>query len=109
VKRKKKNAAPKPKVQVKPTSTSGRRRIAVSSFEKFSGPMYGRHRGYERRFYPEKDKAKVPTMIYVTRLTAKKEIHNVVLLSDTRRAKPETRGCWTAFARVVLGNYDIEK
>ena len=47
----KKQAAPEPVAKIKHDINNPEEGVLpVSSFEKFSGPMYGRHREYERRF-----------------------------------------------------------
>jgi len=85
--------------------------LPVSSFEKFSGPMYGRHREYERHFVPGRiSSPKHPTMnFYVDEVDRKKEIHNIYFYAHQKGKGPR----WVAVERHAKvsfrGNYDIEK
>jgi len=85
--------------------------LPVSSFEKFSGPMYGRHREYERRFVPGKKKrAKVPDHdFYVDEVDRKKEIHNVYYYMHQKGKGPKLVAVERHEKVSFLGNYDIEK
>ncbi len=108
----KKNAAPKPKVQVRHDINNPEEGVLpVSSFEKFSGPMYGRHREYERRFYPgKKQKSKVPDHdFYVDEVDRKKEIHNVYYYQHQKGKAPRLVAVERHDKVSFMGNYDIEK
>jgi hypothetical protein len=85
--------------------------LPVSSFEKFSGPMYGRHREYERRFVAGKQKsAKVPEHdFYVDEVDRKKEIHNVYFYVHQKGKAPKLVAVERHDQVTFLGNYDIEK
>jgi len=85
--------------------------LPVSSFEKYSGPMYGRHREYERRFVPGKKKrAKVPDHdFYVDEIDRKKEIHNVYYYLHQKGKGPKLVAVERHERVSFLGNYDIEK
>ena len=85
--------------------------LPVSTFEKFSGPMYGRHREYERRFYPGK-KSKKSSMdydFYVEEIDRKKEIHNVYFYKHQKGKAPKLVAVERHDRVSFLGNYDIEK
>jgi hypothetical protein len=85
--------------------------LPVSTFEKFSGPMYGRHREYERRFVPGKTRhAKVPNYnFYVDEVDRKKEIHNVYYYVHQKGKGPRLVAVERHTKVSFLGNYDIEK
>ena len=85
--------------------------LPVSSFEKFSGSMYGRHREYERRFVPGKNKlAKVPDHdFYVDEIDRKKEIHNIYYYVHQKGRGPRLIAVERHEKVTFLGNYDIEK
>jgi hypothetical protein len=85
--------------------------LPVSSFEKFSGPMYGRHREYERRFVPgRKQHAKVPDHdFYVDEVDRKKEVHNVYYYAHQKGKGPKLVAVERHETVSFLGNYDIEK
>ncbi len=85
--------------------------LPVSTFEKFSGPMYGRHREYERRFFPgKKNKATVSDYdFYVDEVDRKKEIHNVYFYKHQKAKAPKLVAVERHEKVSFLGNYDIEK
>jgi hypothetical protein len=85
--------------------------LPVSSFEKFSGPMYGRHREYERRFYAgKKARTKAPSHdFYVDEVDRKKEIHNVYYYVHLKGKAPKLVAVERHSRVSFLGNYDIEK
>jgi hypothetical protein len=84
--------------------------LPVSSFEKFSGPLYGRHREYERRFYPGKRaNAKVPHDFYVDEVDRKKEIHNIYYYQHLKGKAPRLVAVERHDRVSFMGNYDIEK
>jgi hypothetical protein len=85
--------------------------LPVSTFEKFSGPMYGRHREYERRFFPgKKAHAKVPDYnFYVDEVDRKKEIHNVYFYVHQKGKGPRLVAVERHVKVSFLGNYDIDK
>jgi len=84
--------------------------LPVSSFEKFSGPLYGRHREYERRFYPgKKPKAKVPHDFYVDEVDRKKEIHNIYYYQHLKGKAPKLVAVERHDKVSFMGNYDIDK
>ncbi len=85
--------------------------LPVSTFEKFSGPMYGRHREYERRFYPGK-KSKSGSLdhdFYVEEIDRKKEIHNVYFYKHQKGKPPKLVAVERHEKVSFLGNYDIDK
>lgn len=83
--------------------------LPVNSFEKFSGPRYGRHREYERRLYFGK-KPKSPVQgydFYVDEVDRKKEIHNVYYY---RKGKVPKLVAVEKHDRVTfMENYDVDK
>jgi len=85
--------------------------LPVSSFEKFSGPMYGRHREYERHFVPGKNKlAKAPDHdFYVDEVDRKKEIHNIYFYAHQKGKGPRLVAVERHAKVSFRGNYDIEK
>ncbi len=85
--------------------------LPVSSFEKFSGPMYGRHREYERRFYAGKRiNQKAPAHdFYVEEVDRKKEIHNVYYYQHAKGKAPRLVAVERHDKVSFLGNYDIGK
>lgn len=85
--------------------------LPVSSFEKFSGPMYGRHREYERRFYPGKlRKSNAPLHdFYVDEVDRKKEFHNIYFY-QYQKGKPPRLVAVQRHEKVSFrSNYDIDK
>jgi len=83
--------------------------LPVNSFEKFSGPRYGRHREYERRLYfGKKPKSTVQGYdFYVDEVDRKKEIHNVYYY---RKGKVPKLVAVEKHDRVTfMGNYDVDK
>jgi len=85
--------------------------LPVSTFEKYSGPMYGRHREYERRFVPGKNRiAKVPEHdFYVDEIDRKKEIHNIYYYIHQKGKAPRLVAVERHETVSFLGNYDIDK
>ena len=84
--------------------------LPVSSFEKFSGPLYGRHREYERRFYPGKNaKSKIPHDFYVDEVDRKKEIHNIYYYQHLKGKAPKLVAVERHDKVSFMSNYDIEK
>lgn len=85
--------------------------LPVSTFEKFSGTMYGRHREYERRFVAGKNRrAKVPDHdFYVDEVDRKKEIHNIYYYAHRKGKAPKLIAVERHSSVSFLGNYDIEK
>ncbi len=85
--------------------------LPVSSFEKFSGPLYGRHREYERRFFPGKrTRAGTPNHdFYVEEVDRKKEIHNIYFYKHEKGKAPKLVAVERHEKVSFLGNYDIEK
>lgn len=87
--------------------------LPVSSFEKFSGPMYGRHREYERRFHAGKRgriAKEVPEHdFYVDEVDRKKEIHNVYYYKHEPGKAPRLVGVQKHDKVSFLSNYDIGK
>jgi hypothetical protein len=85
--------------------------LPVSTFEKFMGPMYGRHREYERRFVPGKNRrAKVPDHdFFVDEVDRKKEIHNIYYYVHQKGVAPKLVAVERHDKVTFLGNYDIEK
>jgi len=107
-----KKAAPHPVVKVRQDVNNPEEGVLpVSSFEKFSGPMYGRHREYERRFVPGKLKrSKVPVHdFYVDEIDRKKEIHNVYFYIHQKGKAPRLVAVERHDKVAFLGNYDIDK
>jgi hypothetical protein len=85
--------------------------LPVSSFEKFSGSMYGRHREYERRFYPGKlKKSSAPQHdFYVDEVDRKKEFHNIYFY-QYQKGKPPRLVAVQRHEKVSFrSNYDIDK
>ena len=85
--------------------------LPVSSFEKFSGPLYGRHREYERRFFPGK-RARPGAPVhdfYVEEVDRKKEIHNVYFYEHRKGKAPKLVAVERHEKVSFLGNYDIDK
>jgi hypothetical protein len=109
--RQQQQAAAKPKVVLKHDINNPEEGVLpVSSFEKFSGPLYGRHREYERRFYPGKYvKSKIPHDFYVDEVDRKKEIHNVYLYQHLKGKAPKLVAVERHDKVSFMGNYDIEK
>ena len=85
--------------------------LPVSSFEKFSVPMYGRHREYERRFNAgRKPRSKAPSHdFFVDEVDRKKEIHNVYYYVHQTGKAPKLVAVERHSRVSFLGNYDIEK
>jgi hypothetical protein len=85
--------------------------LPVSSFEKFAGSMYGRHREYERRFFPGKrPHASAPDHdFYVDEVDRKKETHNVYYYKHEKGKAPKLVGVEHHEQVSFLGNYDIDK
>ena len=84
--------------------------LPVNQFEKFSGPRYGRHREYERRFfYGKRPKAPVKEYdFYVDEVDRKKEIHNVYYYK--RDAKVPKLVAVERHENVTfMSNYDVDK
>jgi hypothetical protein len=108
-----KQEAPKPKVQPIRQDVNNPEEgvLPVSSFEKFSGPMYGRHREYERRFYPgKKSKSKAPVHdFYVDEVDRKKEIHNIYYYTHQKGKAPRLVAVERHDKVSFMGNYDIDK
>ena len=108
----KRKAAPKPVVTMRRDVNNPEEGVLpVSSFEKFSGPLYGRHREYERRFFPgKKAKVKAPDHdFYVEEIDRKKEIHNVYFYQHLKGKAPKLVAVERHEKVSFLGNYDIEK
>src|SRR5262249_23288963 len=111
-KQEKEQAAPKPAPKIRHDVNNPEEGVLpVSSFEKFSGPMYGRHREYERRFFPGKSsKPGAPTHdFYVEEVDRKKEIHNVYFYKHEKGKAPKLVGVERHEKVSFLGNYDIDK
>jgi hypothetical protein len=83
--------------------------MPVNSFEKFSGPRYGRHREYERRFfYGKRPKAPVQDYdFYVDEVDRKKEIHNVYYYKKGKAPKLVAVQRHTKVT--FLSNWDVDK
>jgi hypothetical protein len=73
--------------------------------------MYGRHREYERRFYPgRKSKSKAPEHdFYVDEVDRKKEIHNVYYYTHQKGKAPRLVAVERHDKVSFMGNYDIDK
>ncbi len=84
--------------------------LPVSSFEKFSGSMYGRHREYERRFYPgKKAKSKAPEHdFYVDEVDRKQEIHNIYFYQHRKGKAPKLVAVQKHENVTFRSNYDID-
>ncbi len=85
--------------------------LPVSSFEKMSGPMFGRHREYERRFYPGKlTKSKAPVHdFYVDEVDRKKEFHNIYFYQYQKGKPPKLVAVQRHEKVSFRSNYDIDK
>jgi hypothetical protein len=85
--------------------------LPVSSFEKSSGSMYGRHREYERRFYPgTKMNSKAPLHdFYVDEVDHKKEFHNVYYYVHLKGKAPRLVAVERHDKVYFMSNYDIER
>jgi hypothetical protein len=85
--------------------------MPVSSFEKSSGSMFGRHREYERRFSPgHKRQSKAPDHdFYVDEVDRKKEIHNIYFYKQTKGKAPRLVAVERHEKISFMGNYDIDK
>ena len=101
--------APPPPVKVKRDINNPEEGVLpVNSFERFSGPRYGRHREYERRFnYGKRAKAMVSNYdFYVDEVDRKKEIHNIYYYQKGKAPK------LVAIERhshvTFLDNYDVD-
>lgn len=108
----KKRAAPAVKTPIKRDINNPEEGVLpVSSFEKMSGPMYGRHREYERRFYPgKKAKSKAPEHdFYVDEVDRKKEIHNIYFYQQRKNKPPKLVAVQRHEKVSFRGNYDIDK
>lgn len=84
--------------------------LPVSQFEKFSGPRYGRHREYERRFFVGK-RPQTPVRdydFYVDEVDRKKEIHNVYYYKRDRKV-PRLVAVEHHEHVTFLSNYDVDK
>jgi len=84
--------------------------LPVSSFEKFSGPMYGRHREYERHFNPGKrPSVSVLHDFYVDEVDRKKEVHNIYYYQHLKGKVPKLVAVERHEKVSFRSNYDIEK
>ncbi|MFA5974538.1 MAG: hypothetical protein WC859_00015 [Elusimicrobiota bacterium] len=84
--------------------------LPVSQFEKVSGPRYGRHREYERRFFVKK-RLKAPVKdydFYVDEVDRKKEIHNVYYYKRDKNV-PKLIAVERHENVTFLSNYDVDK
>jgi len=88
--------------------------LPVSSFEKFSGGRYGRHREYERRFFPgKKNKGLLDPKeydFYVDEVDRKKEFHNIYYYKTAGKGQPPKLVAVQKHDNVsFLSNYDVDK
>lgn len=88
--------------------------LPANSFEKFSGPHYGRHREYERRLYFSK-KSNAPLTskeydFFVDEVDRKKEFHNVYYYVHEAKGHPPRLVAVEKHDRVTfMSNYDVDK
>ena len=88
--------------------------LPVNSFEKFSGPRFGRHREYERRiFFAKKNSSAMPAKdydFYVDEVDRKKEIHNIYFYSHSDKGRPPRLVAVEKHEKVTfMSNYDVDK
>lgn len=83
--------------------------LPVNQFEKFSGPRYGRHREYERRFFVGKrPNGKLKNYdFYVDEVDRKKEIHNVYYYKRDKSI-PKLVAVERHERVTFLSNYDVD-
>jgi hypothetical protein len=84
--------------------------LPVSSFERFEGPMYGRHREFERRvIYTANRRSPVKGYdFYVDEVNRKEEFHNLYYYKFDKNKKPRLIAVEKHDHVTFLSNYDVD-